>query len=147
ELVSVLALRRRPRLDAVAPRHVHPALRKRVRGVRDRIRVDDRRGAARSDPDRRLLQRQRARQPAPRAGDGVRDVHRARGDDGAVHPAAAAVGQVGEVTLRRPRMSVSAMVWLLLTALYFLVPLIATFLFSLRKVTTNACCSLAAYGF
>jgi putative spermidine/putrescine transport system permease protein len=54
---------------------------------------------------------------------------------------------VGEVRIRRPRMSLSATVWLLLAALYFLLPLVATFLFSLRRVQTNACCSLAAYGF
>lgn len=51
------------------------------------------------------------------------------------------------MALRRPRMSISAMLWLLLAALYFLLPLVATFLFSLRSIKTNACCSLAAYGF
>jgi putative spermidine/putrescine transport system permease protein len=39
------------------------------------------------------------------------------------------------------------MVWLLLAAAYFLIPLFATFLFSLRSIQTNACCSLAAYHF
>ena len=51
------------------------------------------------------------------------------------------------MTLRRPRMSISAIVLLTLAALYFLLPLVATFLFSLRSIDTNACCSLAAYHF
>jgi len=51
------------------------------------------------------------------------------------------------VTLRRPRMSISAIVWLVLVGAYFLVPLVATFLFSLRNINTNACCSSAAYHF
>jgi putative spermidine/putrescine transport system permease protein len=51
------------------------------------------------------------------------------------------------VTLRRPRMSVSAIVWLLLAGIYFLLPLVATLLFSLRSINTNKCCSLAAYHF
>jgi putative spermidine/putrescine transport system permease protein len=54
---------------------------------------------------------------------------------------------VGEVTLRLPRMSLSAMVWLFLAAVYFLLPLVATFLFSLRSIQTNACCSGAAYHY
>ncbi len=48
---------------------------------------------------------------------------------------------------RRPRMSISAFIWLLLAAAYFLIPLVATLLFSLRSIQTNACCSLAAYHF
>ena len=67
----------------------------------------------RPDPDRRVLQRQRAQQPAPRAGAGVRDVRRARADDGDLHPAAAARREVGEVKPRR-RMAPSAFLWLLL---------------------------------
>jgi putative spermidine/putrescine transport system permease protein len=51
------------------------------------------------------------------------------------------------MTLRLPRMSLSAMVWLLLAAVYFLLPLVATFLFSLRSIQTNACCSSAAYHY
>jgi putative spermidine/putrescine transport system permease protein len=54
---------------------------------------------------------------------------------------------VGEVTIRRPRISLSAFVWLVLAAAYFLIPLVATLLFSIRSIKTNACCSAAAYGF
>lgn len=48
--------------------------------------------------------------------------------------------------MRRPRMSISAMVWLILGATFFILPLIATGLFSLRDVQTGKCCSVAAYG-
>src|SRR6185437_10154388 len=96
------------------------------------------------DPDRRVLHRERARQPAPRAGDGVRDVRRARGDDGAVHPAAAARGEVGEV--RKLRMAPSAYLWLAIGFLYFFIPLLATFLFSLKSNTTGKCCTVASYS-
>ena len=47
--------------------------------------------------------------------------------------------------LRKPKMSLSAFVWLLLAGLYFLLPLIATFFFSIRSIQTNKCCSFAAY--
>ena len=47
--------------------------------------------------------------------------------------------------LRRPKIAPSAVVWLVLAALYFLVPLVATFLFSIRSIQTNKCCSFAAY--
>jgi len=49
--------------------------------------------------------------------------------------------------IRRPRISLSAFVWLVLAAAYFLIPLVATLLFSIRSIKTNACCSAAAYGF
>ena len=65
--------------------------------------------------------RQRARQPAPRAGAGVRDVRRARGDDAALHPAAAARGEVGEVKPRRAWRR-RAFLWLLLAARVLLPP-------------------------
>lgn len=39
----------------------------------------------------------------------------------------------------------SAVVWLLLGAAYFLLPLIATFLFSLRQLQTGHCCTAASY--
>jgi putative spermidine/putrescine transport system permease protein len=42
-------------------------------------------------------------------------------------------------------MSVSAAIWLVLAGLYFLLPLVATFLFSVRSVQTNKCCAIAAY--
>jgi putative spermidine/putrescine transport system permease protein len=50
---------------------------------------------------------------------------------------------VGEV---RKRIAPSAVVWLLLAAAYFFIPLIATLLFSLKKVQTGSCCSVASYG-
>lgn len=46
----------------------------------------------------------------------------------------------------RHRISLSAVVWLLLGAVYFFVPLIATLLFSLKDQQTGNCCSLSAYG-
>jgi putative spermidine/putrescine transport system permease protein len=51
---------------------------------------------------------------------------------------------VDEVRRRFP--SPSALVWLLLAAAYFLIPLVATLLFSLRGVQTGKCCSSAAYS-
>jgi putative spermidine/putrescine transport system permease protein len=48
--------------------------------------------------------------------------------------------------LRRPQIALSAVVWLVLGAVYFLVPLIATLLFSMRDAQTGKCCSLSAYG-
>jgi putative spermidine/putrescine transport system permease protein len=40
----------------------------------------------------------------------------------------------------------SAVVWLLLVAAYWLIPLVATLLFSLKKNETGTCCTLANYG-
>ena len=48
--------------------------------------------------------------------------------------------------VNRTRIAPSAVVWLLLGAVYFLIPLIATLLFSLRDAQTGKCCSLSAYG-
>jgi putative spermidine/putrescine transport system permease protein len=45
------------------------------------------------------------------------------------------------------RIALSAVVWLVLGVLYFALPLFATFLFSLKKIQTGHCCSLAAYHF
>jgi putative spermidine/putrescine transport system permease protein len=53
---------------------------------------------------------------------------------------------VGEVRVKR-RIAFSAVVWLVLGVAYFLIPLLATFLFSLRSIQTGKCCSLAAYHF
>jgi putative spermidine/putrescine transport system permease protein len=53
---------------------------------------------------------------------------------------------VGAVRLRRPG-SISAWVWLILGAAYFLIPLLATFLFSIKDKNTGTCCSLSAYSF
>ncbi len=61
-------------------------------------------------------------------------------------PLAAARVTVVQMKLRKPRIALSAVVWLLLGAAYFLVPLIATLLFSLRDAQTGKCCSLSAYG-
>ena len=40
----------------------------------------------------------------------------------------------------------SAWVWILLGAVYFLLPLFATFLFSIKNKLTGKCCSLSPYG-
>lgn len=45
------------------------------------------------------------------------------------------------------RFSLSAWVWIVLGAIYFLIPLLATFLFSIKDSQTGKCCSLSAYGF
>ena len=47
----------------------------------------------------------------------------------------------------RRRIAPSAVVWLLIGAAYFFIPLLATLLFSLRKASTGHCCSLSAYGY
>ncbi len=52
---------------------------------------------------------------------------------------------MGTLRLRRP-FSLSAWVWLLLGAAYFMIPLLATFLFSIKDKHTGSCCSLSAYG-
>ena len=48
--------------------------------------------------------------------------------------------------MRRRWIAPSAIVWLLVAAAFFLIPLIATLLFSLRSIQTNKCCSGAAYS-
>ncbi len=45
----------------------------------------------------------------------------------------------------RRHVALSAAVWLVLGAAYFLIPLLATFLFSLRKLQTGHCCTVASY--
>jgi putative spermidine/putrescine transport system permease protein len=45
----------------------------------------------------------------------------------------------------RRRIAPSAVLWLLVGATYFLLPLIATLLFSLKNETTGKCCSLSSY--
>ena len=45
------------------------------------------------------------------------------------------------------RFRVTAWFWLLVAAAYFLIPLVATLLFSIKNSTTNKCCSAAAYTF
>jgi len=52
---------------------------------------------------------------------------------------------VGEVTQRR-FISPSAALWLVLGGAYFLIPLIATLIFSMDSNQTGKCCTLAAYG-
>jgi len=44
------------------------------------------------------------------------------------------------------RIAPGAVLWILVGAAYFLIPLIATLLFSLKKPTTGTCCTLANYG-
>jgi putative spermidine/putrescine transport system permease protein len=46
----------------------------------------------------------------------------------------------------RRRIAPAAVVWLLVGAAYFLTPLVATLLFSLKSAETGACCSLDTYG-
>jgi putative spermidine/putrescine transport system permease protein len=46
----------------------------------------------------------------------------------------------------RRRIAPSSLVWLLLAAAYFLIPLVATFLFSLKNQQTGKCCSFGSYG-
>jgi ABC-type spermidine/putrescine transport system permease subunit II len=48
--------------------------------------------------------------------------------------------------VRRRWIAPSAVVWLLVAAAFFLIPLIATLLFSLRSIQTNKCCSADAYS-
>jgi putative spermidine/putrescine transport system permease protein len=48
--------------------------------------------------------------------------------------------------MKKRRMAPSAYVWLTLAALYFIVPLIATALFSLKSNKTGACCTLDNYS-
>ncbi len=45
------------------------------------------------------------------------------------------------------RFSLSAWIWIVLAVIYFLIPLLATFLFSIKDRQTGNCCSLSAYGF
>jgi putative spermidine/putrescine transport system permease protein len=44
------------------------------------------------------------------------------------------------------RFSASAWIWILLGAVYFFLPLIATFLYSIKSSRTGNCCSLGNYG-
>ena len=46
----------------------------------------------------------------------------------------------------RRRISLSAVLWLFVGAAYFLIPLLATLLFSLKGNQTGECCSLSSYG-
>jgi putative spermidine/putrescine transport system permease protein len=48
--------------------------------------------------------------------------------------------------MSRRHIAPSAVVWLLLAAAYFIIPLFATLLFSLEKAQTGHCCSVHAYG-
>jgi putative spermidine/putrescine transport system permease protein len=46
----------------------------------------------------------------------------------------------------RRRFSLGAGLWLLVGAAYFLIPLVATLLFSLKDNQTGSCCSVSSYG-
>jgi putative spermidine/putrescine transport system permease protein len=48
--------------------------------------------------------------------------------------------------VNRIRIRPTAVFWLLFAGGYFLIPLVATLLFSLNRIQTGKCCSLAAYG-
>jgi putative spermidine/putrescine transport system permease protein len=49
--------------------------------------------------------------------------------------------------MQRPRISPSAVIWLLLAAAYFILPLFSTLLISLKSTQTGKCCVGANYGF
>src|SRR5205814_1892139 len=122
---------------------VHPAVRELVRRVRDGLRADQRdRPAARADRDRQRPDRQRALESPRRPGARLRDVRRPGGNDGDLRAASAPDVEVGEVR----RFSLSAWTWILLGSAYFFIPLIATFLFSIKDNRTGNCCSLGNYG-
>jgi putative spermidine/putrescine transport system permease protein len=53
---------------------------------------------------------------------------------------------VDEVTPRR-HIAPSAVLWLLIGAAYFTIPLVATLLFSLKNDQTGVCCSLGSYSY
>ena len=46
----------------------------------------------------------------------------------------------------RRRIAPGAVVWLLVGAAYFLIPLVATSIYSLKSTQTGTCCTLANYG-
>jgi putative spermidine/putrescine transport system permease protein len=48
--------------------------------------------------------------------------------------------------IKRPRMSLSAFIWLLIAAAYFIIPLISTLLISLKSNNTGKCCTAHNYG-
>ena len=48
--------------------------------------------------------------------------------------------------MRRRWIAPSAVVWIIVAAAFFLIPLVATLLFSLRSIQTNKCCSANAYS-
>jgi putative spermidine/putrescine transport system permease protein len=52
---------------------------------------------------------------------------------------------VGKV--RRPRISIVSLIWLLLAGAYFILPLIGTLVISLKSPLTGKCCVGANYGF
>src|SRR5262249_12375597 len=84
--------------------------------------TDRRRGRPRPDRHRQLLQRRRSLQPAPGAGARVRHVRRPRRDDADLRPAAAGLLTVVAVRPRR-FIAPTAVVWLLVGAAYFFIPL------------------------
>jgi putative spermidine/putrescine transport system permease protein len=49
--------------------------------------------------------------------------------------------------VRRPRISLAAVIWLLLAAAYFILPLIGTLSISLKSPQTGKCCVAENYGF
>jgi ABC-type spermidine/putrescine transport system permease subunit II len=53
---------------------------------------------------------------------------------------------VDEVTPRR-RIAPTAVIWLLLGAAYFLIPLVSTFILSIRSDQTAKCCTFANYSY
>ena len=49
--------------------------------------------------------------------------------------------------MKRPRITLSAVIWLLLAGAYFILPLFSTLLISLKSTQTGKCCVGANYGF
>ena len=142
DLLPVLALRRRAGADALAARRDGAALRQLLLRLRHGLRPHRRRRQPRAASDRLQPERERARQSAHRRGPRLRDDRRSRGDDAGLHPPAADLVPVGAM---RKRISPSAVLWLGIGALYFLLPLLAMLIFSLRSGTTGKCCTSANY--
>src|SRR5262249_15143312 len=138
-------LRRRTDARTLDVERDRPPLRQLLLGLRHGLRAHRRRCRARPDRHRQLLQRRRPLEPASRPGPGLRHVRRARRDDGDLHTAAADLVGVGPLRPRR-FIAPTAIVWLLVGAAYFFIPLIATFFFSMRHEQTGKCCTLANYG-
>ncbi len=145
ELVAVLAARRDADHDAVDPERVRAPVRQLVLGVRDGVRADRGERRPRAGDDRLLPERQRPRRSASRPGARVRHARRARTDDARLRAAPTPRVEVVAVTPRK-RIAPGAVVWLLLGAAYFVIPLAATLIFSLRSNQTGTCCTLENYG-
>ena len=131
-----------PGVAALAPGRDDPALRQRLRRLRHGVRAHGRRREPRPADHRPEHRRRRALESAPEPGAGVRDDRRDRLLDGALRPAPAARL---EVDAMKQRLSLSSATWLLLGTAYFVIPLLATLLFSLQS-GANFSYNLSAYS-